>query len=336
MSELRAHIAKVASGKVLSFEEARAAFDVIMSGEATPSQIGGFLMALRVRGETVDEISGAVATMREKMLKVEAPDGAIDIVGTGGDGSHSVNISTASAFVVAGCGVPVAKHGNRGLSSQTGAADVLTALGIKIDLTPEAIGRSIREAGVGFMFAPAHHPAMRHVGPTRMELGTRTIFNLLGPLSNPAGVKRQMVGVFAPEWVEPLARTLKVLEAEKVWVVHGDGFDEITTTGETKVSALADGSVTTFSISPEEIGLPRYRREDLRGGDAAFNARALRNLLEGAPGAYRDTVLMNAAAGLIVAGKAATLAEGAAIAARSIDEGSAERVLDALVRISNE
>jgi anthranilate phosphoribosyltransferase len=336
MSELKAHIAKVATGKPLSFDEARAAFDTIMSGEATPSQIGAFLMALRVRGETVEEISGAVATMRDKMLRVEAPTGAIDIVGTGGDGSHSVNISTASAFVIAGCGVPVAKHGNRGLSSQTGAADVLTALGIKIDLTPEAIGRAIREAGVGFMFAPAHHPAMRHVGPTRVELGTRTIFNLLGPLSNPAGVKRQMVGVFAPEWVEPLARTLKALDSEKVWVVHGDGFDEITTTGETRVSALADGEVTSFSITPEEIGLPRYKREDLRGGDAAFNARAMRNLLEGAPGAYRDTVLMNAAAGLIVAGKAETLADGAAQAARAIDEGRAERVLDALVRISND
>jgi anthranilate phosphoribosyltransferase len=336
MSELRAHIAKVATGKPLSFEEARAAFDVIMSGEATPSQIGGFLMALRVRGETVEEISGAVATMREKMVRVEAPDGAIDIVGTGGDGSHSVNISTASAFVIAGCGVPVAKHGNRGLSSQTGAADVLTALGIKIDLPAEAIGRSIREAGVGFMFAPAHHPAMRHVGPTRIELGTRTIFNLLGPLSNPAGVKRQMVGVFAAEWVEPLARTLKVLDAETVWVVHGDGFDEITTTGETKVSSLADGVVTSFSITPEEVGLPRHKREDLRGGDAAFNARALRNLLKGAPGAYRDTVLMNAGAGLIVAGKAATLGDGVKLAASAIDDGRAERVLDALVRISNE
>src|SRR6185503_7853459 len=300
------------------------------------SQIGGFLMALRVRGETVEEISGAVATMREKMLKVEAPDGAIDIVGTGGDGSHSVNISTASAFAIAGAGVPVAKHGNRGLSSQTGAADVLTALGVRIDLPPEAIGRCIRQAGVGFMFAPAHHPAMRHVGPTRVELGTRTIFNLLGPLSNPAGVKRQMVGVFAPEWVEPLARTLKLLDAEKVWVVHGDGFDEITTTGETKVSSLADGTVTSFSLTPEEVGLPRYKREDLRGGDAAFNARALRNLLEGAPGAYRDTVLMNAGAGLIVAGKAATLAEGVALAVRAIDEGRAEKVLDSLVRISNE
>jgi anthranilate phosphoribosyltransferase len=336
MTELKAHIAKVAAGKALSFEEARAAFDTIMSGEATPSQIGAFLMALRVRGETVEEISGAVATMREKMLRVEAPAGAIDIVGTGGDGSHSVNISTASAFVIAGCGVPVAKHGNRGLSSQTGAADVLTALGIRIDLPPEAIGRAIREAGVGFMFAPAHHPAMRHVGPTRIELGTRTIFNLLGPLSNPAGVKRQMVGVFSPEWVEPLAKTLKALDAEKVWVVHGDGFDEITTTGETSVSQLADGEVTTFTVTPEQVGLPRYRREDLRGGDAAFNARALRNLLEGAPGAYRDTVLMNAGAGLLVAGKAATLAEGVALAGRAIDEGRAERVLDALVKISNE
>ena len=234
MATLKEHIAKVASGKPLSFEEAREAFDIIMSGEATPGQIGGFLMALRVRGETVDEISGAVATMRDKMLRVEAPDGAIDIVGTGGDGSHSLNISTASAFVIAGAGVPVAKHGNRGLSSQTGAADVLTALGVKIDLPPEAIGLCVAEAGVGFMFAPAHHPAMRHVGPTRAELGTRTIFNLLGPLSNPAGVKRQMVGVFAPEWIEPVAETLKALGTERAWVAHGDGYDEITTTGETR------------------------------------------------------------------------------------------------------
>jgi anthranilate phosphoribosyltransferase len=336
MSELKAHIAKVAAGKPLSFDEARSAFDMIMSGEATPSQIGAFLMALRVRGETVDEISGAVATMREKMLKVEAPDGAIDIVGTGGDGSHSVNISTASAFAIAGAGVPVAKHGNRGLSSQTGAADVLTALGVRIDLSPEAIGRCIRQAGVGFMFAPAHHPAMRHVGPTRVELGTRTIFNLLGPLSNPAGVKRQMVGVFAPEWVEPLARTLKSLGAEHAWVVHGDGFDEITTTGETHVSELSGGEIRNFTVTPQSVGLSLHPREELRGGDAAFNARALRNLLEGAPGAYRDTVLMNAGAGLVVAGKAASLADGAMLAARAIDDRQALRVLDALVRISNE
>ncbi|BCH32728.1 anthranilate phosphoribosyltransferase [Mesorhizobium sp. L-8-10] len=336
MSELKSHIAHVAAGKVLTFDQARAAFNIIMSGEATPSQIGGFLMALRMRGETVDEISGAVATMREKMLRVDAPVGAIDIVGTGGDGSHSVNISTASAFVIAGAGVPVAKHGNRGLSSQTGAADVLMALGVKIDKSPEAISHLIHEAGVGFMFAPAHHPAMKHVGPTRVELGTRTIFNLLGPLSNPAGVKRQMVGVFAPEWVEPLAETLRNLGAEHVWVVHGDGFDEITTTGETQVAELCEGKVRSFSIDPESVGLKRHAREELRGGDAAFNAAALRAVLEGKPGAYRDTVLMNAGAGLVVAGRAPTLADGVAIAARAIDDGDALRVLDKLVLISNE
>ena len=258
MSALKTHIAKVAAGSALSFEEARDAFDIIMSGEATPGQIGGFLMALRVRGETVGEISGAVATMRDKMLRVEAPAGAIDIVGTGGDNSHSVNISTASAFVIAGCGVPVAKHGNRGLSSQTGAADVLTALGIKIDLPPEAIGRCIREAGVGFMFAPAHHPAMRHVGPIRVELGTRTIFNLLGPLSNPAGVVRQMVGVFSPEWIMPVAETLKALGADRAWVAHGDGYDEITTTGETQVAELVGGEIRSFTLTPEAVGLKRH------------------------------------------------------------------------------
>lgn len=336
MSELKSHIAHVAAGKALTFDQAKAAFNIIMSGEATPSQIGGFLMALRMRGETVDEISGAVATMREKMLRVDAPDGAIDIVGTGGDGSHSVNISTASAFVIAGVGVPVAKHGNRGLSSQTGAADVLMALGVKIDKSPEAIGHLIHEAGVGFMFAPAHHPAMKHVGPTRVELGTRTIFNLLGPLSNPAGVKRQMVGVFAPEWVRPLAETLRNLGAEHVWVVHGDGFDEITTTGETHVAELLGGSVRTFTISPESVGLKRHAREELRGGDAAFNAAALRAVLGGKPGAYRDTVLMNAGAGLVVAGRAPTLADGMAMAAQSIDQGNALRVLEKLVLISNE
>ncbi len=336
MSELKSHIAHVAAGKALTFDQAKAAFNIIMSGEATPSQIGGFLMALRMRGETVDEITGAVATMREKMLRVDAPEGAVDIVGTGGDGSHSVNISTASAFVIAGAGVPVAKHGNRGLSSQTGAADVLMALGVKIDKSPEAIGQLIHDAGVGFMFAPAHHPAMKHVGPTRVELGTRTIFNLLGPLSNPAGVKRQMVGVFAPEWVVPLAETLRNLGAEHVWVVHGDGFDEITTTGETHVAELAGGSVRAFTISPESVGLKRHAREDLRGGDAAFNASALRAVLGGKSGAYRDTVLMNAGAGLVVAGRAPTLADGVAMAVRSIDEGNALRILEKLVLISNE
>ncbi|MBZ9810672.1 anthranilate phosphoribosyltransferase [Mesorhizobium sp. BR1-1-9] len=335
MSALKTHIAKVATGTALSFDEAREAFDIIMSGDATPGQIGGFLMALRVRGETVDEISGAVATMRAKMLRVDAPVGAIDIVGTGGDNSHSVNISTASAFVIAASGVPVAKHGNRGLSSLTGAADVLTALGVKIDLTPQAIGRCIHEAGVGFMFAPAHHPAMKHVGPTRVELGTRTIFNLLGPLSNPADVRRQMVGVFMPEWIIPVAETLKALGTEHAWVVHGDGYDEITTTGETHVAELIGGEIRTFTLTPEAVGLARHTKEELRGGDAAYNAEALRAMLGGAVGAFRDTVLMNAGGGLVVAGKATTLADGMATAVQAIDSGRALQVLDRLVEISN-
>jgi len=335
MSALKTHIAKVAAGTALSFEEAREAFDIIMSGDATPGQIGGFLMALRVRGETVSEISGAVATMRAKMLRVEAPAGAIDIVGTGGDNSHSVNISTGSAFVIAAAGVPVAKHGNRGLSSLTGAADVLIALGVKIDIPPETIGRCIHEAGVGFMFAPAHHPAMKHVGPTRVELGTRTIFNLLGPLSNPAGVKRQMVGVFLPEWIMPVAETLKALGTEHAWVAHGDGYDEITTTGETHVAELVGGEIRSFTLTPEEFGLKRHTKDELRGGDAAYNAKALRDMLGGAAGAYRDTVLMNAGAGLVIAGKATTLADGIALAAQAIDSGRALQVLDRLVEISN-
>jgi anthranilate phosphoribosyltransferase len=334
MTGLKAHLATVAAGKPLSFEEAREAFGIIMSGDATPGQIGGFLMALRVRGEKVDEIAGAVASMRERMLTVEAPAEAIDIVGTGGDGSHSVNISTASALIIAGAGVPVAKHGNRGLSSLTGAADVLMALGVNIELTPEQIGRCIREAGVGFMFAPSHHPAMRHVGPTRSELGTRTIFNLLGPLSNPAGVKRQLVGVFAPEWVEPVAQTLLSLGTEHAWVVHGDGYDEITTTGTTEVAELKNGQVRKFSIAPEEFGLPQHVSKDLRGGDATFNASALSRLLDGEAGAYRDTALMNAGAALVVAGRAVGLADGIAAAKQSIDSGSARRVLDRLVEVS--
>ncbi|MER8403311.1 anthranilate phosphoribosyltransferase [Mesorhizobium sp. M1307] len=335
MSALKIHIAKVAAGSALSFEEAREAFDIIMSGDATPGQIGGFLMALRVRGETVSEIAGAVATMRAKMLRVEAPEGAIDIVGTGGDNSHSVNISTASAFVIAGSGVPVAKHGNRGLSSLTGAADVLIALGVKIDIPPETIGRCIHEAGVGFMFAPAHHPAMKHVGPTRVELGTRTIFNLLGPLSNPASVRRQMVGVFLPEWIMPVAETLKELGADHAWIVHGDGYDEITTTGETLVAELAGGEIRSFTLTPEAVGLKRHTKDELRGGDAAHNAQALRDMLAGAAGAFRDTVLMNAGAGLVVAGKATTLADGIVTAAQAIDSGRALKVLDRLIEISN-
>ena len=292
-------------------------------------------MALRVRGEQVSEIAGAVATMREKMLTVDAPDDAIDIVGTGGDNSHSVNISTASAFVIAGSGVPVAKHGNRGLSSLTGSADVLMALGIKIDLTPETISTCIRDTGVGFMFAPAHHPAMRHVGPVRAELGTRTIFNLLGPLSNPARVRRQWSAYFRPSGYGPVAETLRTLGADRAWVAHGDGLDEITTTGETHVTELKDGEIRSFVLTPEAFGLSRHAREDLRGGDSAFNATALRAMLDGKPGAYRDTVLMNAGAGLVVAGKAKDLEDGVHLAAASIDQGRAAAVLDRLIVVSN-
>ena len=332
---MKPFLQKLASGQPLSRDEAEQAFGIIMSGEATPSQIGGFLMALRLRGETTPEIAGAVATMRAKMTKVEAPDNAMDIVGTGGDSSGSYNVSTATAFVVAGCGVPVAKHGNRALTSKSGAADTLAALGVNLELKPEDISRCIREAGIGFMFAPAHHSAMKHVGPTRVELGTRTIFNLLGPLSNPAGVKRQLLGVFAPEWVEPLANVLGDLGCEAAWVVHGDGLDEMTLTGATKVAELKDGVVRTFDISPEDAGLSRVDSIALKGGDAEHNAGALKALLDGAAGAYRDITLLNAAAALIIAGKAATLKEGAALAAQSIDSGKAKAALDKLIAVSN-
>ena len=335
MSDLKSYIAKVADGTPLSFEEARRAFDIMMSGEATPSQIGGFLMALRTRGETVDEISGAVATMRAKMLPVTAPENAIDIVGTGGDASGSYNVSTCAAFVVAGAGIPVAKHGNRALSSKSGAADTLAALGINIEIGPDTIAACIAEAGLGFMFAPAHHSAMRHVGPSRVELGTRTIFNLLGPLSNPAGVRHQLVGVFAPQWVEPIAHVLKGLGSEAVWVVHGDGLDEMTTAGTTLVAELKGGKVRTFQMTPEQVGLPRVKPEDLKGADAAHNARALRGVLAGAKNPYRDIALFNAAGALVVAGKAKNVREAIEIAAHSIDSGSAASALDMLIHVSN-
>jgi anthranilate phosphoribosyltransferase len=293
-------------------------------------------MALRVRGETVDEITGAVTVMRAKMLKVSAPPDAIDVVGTGGDASGSFNISTCAAFIVAGAGVPVAKHGNRALSSRSGAADVLAALGVKIELTPEHISRCIHEAGIGFMFAPAHHPAMKHVAATRVELGTRTIFNLLGPLSNPAGVKRQMIGTFSRQWIEPVAQVLKNLGSERVWVAHGsDGLDEITTSGPSYVAALENGSVRTFEITPEEIGLPRAKPEALRGGDAQANAEALLAVLKGRKGPFRDIAVLNAAAALVVAGKAKDLKQGATLANKSLDSGEAEGRLDRLIVISN-
>src|SRR5437588_6626724 len=336
MDDFKTLIGKVATGATLAREEAANAFDRMMSGEATPSQMGGLLMGLRIRGETVDEITGAVTTMRAKMTKVAAPPEAIDVVGTGGDASGSYNISTCAAFIVAGAGIPVAKHGNRALSSRSGAADVLGALGVKIDLRPDEITRCIYEAGIGFMFAPAHHPAMKHVGPTRVELGTRTIFNLLGPLSNPAGVKRQMVGVFSRQWIEPLAQVLKNLGSEGAWVVHGsDGLDEITISGPTYVAALENGKVTTFEIKPEDIGLSPSKPEQLRGRDAESNAAAVMDVLKGKKGAFRDVALMNAAAGLIVAGLANDLKQGFALATKSIDSGEAEGRLDRLIAVSN-
>jgi anthranilate phosphoribosyltransferase len=292
-------------------------------------------MALRVRGETVDEITGAVTTMRAKMLGVKAPADAIDVVGTGGDASGSYNISTCAAFIVAGAGVPVAKHGNRALSSKSGAADVLGALGVKIDQTPEQVSRCITEAGIGFMFAPSHHPAMKNVGPTRVELGTRTIFNLLGPLSNPASVKRQMIGTFSKHWIEPMAQVLNNLGSECVWVVHGsDGLDEITTAGPTSVAELRDGKVRTFDITPEDAGLARVKPEALKGGDATENAKALLDVLKGKKNAFREVAVLNAAAALIVAGKAESLKDGATLAAKSIDSGEAEGRLDRLIAVS--
>jgi anthranilate phosphoribosyltransferase len=334
--DFKALIAKVATGANLTRDEAAGAFDRMMSGEATPSQMGGLLMALRVRGETVEEITGAVTTMRAKMLGVKAPANAIDVVGTGGDASGSFNISTCAAFIVAGAGVPVAKHGNRALSSKSGAADVLQALGVKIELDANQISACIRDAGIGFMFAPAHHPAMKNVGPTRVELGTRTIFNLLGPLSNPAGVKRQMIGTFSRAWVEPMAQVLKNLGSESIWVVHGsDGLDEITTSGPTSVAALENGNIRTFDVTPEDAGLSRSKPEALRGGDADHNARSLLDVLKGKPGAFRDVAILNAAAALVVAGKAKDLKQGAAIAAKSIESGEAEGSLDRLIAVSN-
>ena len=336
VDDFKALIAKVATGASLTRNEAASAFDRMMSGEATPSQMGALLMGLRVRGETVDEITGAVTTMRAKMLGVKAPPDAIDVVGTGGDASGSFNISTCAAFIVAGVGVPVAKHGNRALSSKSGAADVLQALGVKIDLNAEQVAACIREAGIGFMFAPAHHPAMKNVGPTRVELGTRTIFNLLGPLSNPASVKRQMIGTFSKHWVEPMAQVLKNLGSECIWVVHGsDGLDEITTSGPTSVAELKDGNVRTFEVTPEEAGLKRVKSEALRGGDAAENAKALLDVLKGKTGPFRDVAILNAAAALVVAGKAKDLKAGAALAAKSIDSSEAEGRLDRLIAVSN-
>jgi anthranilate phosphoribosyltransferase len=336
LADLRGAIVKVAAGDSLSQEEAAEAFDLVMSGVATPAQIGALVMGLRVRGETVDEIAGAARAMRAKVLTVRAPEGAIDTCGTGGDGKGTFNISTCAAFVVAGAGVQVAKHGNRAISSRSGSADVLKELGVNIEASPETISRCIAECGLGFMFAPAHHAAMRHVAQVRTELGTRTIFNLLGPLANPAGAKYQVVGVFGKEWVEPIAQVLALLGTMRAWVVHGsDGLDELTTTGISDVAVVDAGKVSTFRISPRNAGLPDARPEDLTGGNAVENAAHIRAVLGGLKGPLRDIVLLNAAAALLVAGKANTLREGVALASESIDSGKALAVLEALVPLSH-
>jgi anthranilate phosphoribosyltransferase len=332
----KAALNQIGARQDLTGEEMRAVMTTIMNGEATPSQIGAFLMGLRVKGESVGEIAAAVSILREKMVPVQGSEDAIDIVGTGGDGAETLNISTATAIVVAASGVPVAKHGNRALSSKSGAADVLTALGVKLDLSPDQIGRCMREAGIGFMFAPAHHPALRHVGPSRVELGTRTMFNLLGPQANPAGARRYMMGVYAQQWVEPVAAALLANRAIAAWVVHGDGgLDEISTTGPTFVASIKDGNLTSFEITPEDAGIERATLADLKGGDPAYNAGRLTALLDGARDAYRDIVLINAAAAFIVAGRADTLRQGVALAAGEIDSGRAKATLANLIRISN-
>ncbi len=336
MESFKPFIAKIATGARLSADEARQSFDAMLSGEVTPAQMGGFLMALRVRGESVEEITGAVTAMRAKMLRVEAPAGAIDIVGTGGDGHGSYNVSTVSALIVAGCGVSCRQaRQSRGVFALGRERRADRAR--RQDRHSRRRGRRLhREAGVGFMMAQTHHAAMRHVGAARVELGTRTIFNLLGPLSNPAGVKRQLLGVFSREWLKPMAETLKALGSERVWLVHGsDGLDEITTTGPTHVVELNDGAIKSFDIAPEDIGVSRATLADLKGGDPSHNAAALTAVLDGARGPYRDIAIFNSAAALVVAGKARDLKEGAAAAAKSIDEGAARAALAKLVATSN-
>ena len=328
-------IGRAATGSPLTEDEAGEAFGLMMAGNATPAQVAGLLMALRVRGETVAEITAGARSLRERMVRIEAPVEAIDTCGTGGDGAGTHNISTAAAIVVAGAGVPVAKHGNRGLSSKSGSAEVLTQLGVDIEADFPLIERSIREAGIGFMMAPRHHGAMRHVAGPRVELGTRTIFNLLGPLANPAGVRRQLTGVFAPQWIEPLAEVLGRLGARFAWVIHGsDGLDELTTTGPTLVAEWDGSRVRRFEVTPEDAGLPRARPEDLKGGDPAHNADGIRAVLSGTRGPLRDAVVMGAAGALVVAGRATGLREAAELAARSIDSGAARAALERMVRIT--
>jgi len=334
--ELRALIQKVSGGATLTEEEIRTALDQMTAGAATPAQMGAFLMALRVRGETVEEITGAAQMLRSRMNRVEVPPDAIDIVGTGGDSHGTYNVSTCAALIAAGAGVRVAKHGNRRVSSKSGASDVLAELGVKLDVPFDTISRCVAQAGIGFLWAPQHHPAMKHWAPIRGELGIRTIFNLLGPISNPGGVKRQVVGVFSWHWVEPIAHVLNNLGARHVWVVHGhDGLDELTTTGATDVAELKDGKIEVFEVTPADAGLLPAKLSDLRGGDEKENAAAIRDVLAGKRTPLRDIAVLNAAAALIVADKAANLMDGAALAAHAIESGAARAALERLVAISN-
>jgi anthranilate phosphoribosyltransferase len=335
MSDALKPLIGTAAERPLTRDEAEKAFGILFEGEATPSQIGGLLMAMRARGETVNEYAAAAAVMRAKCIPVQAPDGAMDIVGTGGDGKGTLNISTATAFVVAGAGVVVAKHGNRNLSSKSGAADALGQMGINVMVGPQVVEKSLNEAGIGFMMAPMHHPATAHVMPTRSELGTRTIFNILGPLTNPAGVKRQLTGAFSRDLIRPMAETLQKLGSDKAWLVHGsDGTDELTITGISWIAALADGQVTDIELHPEDAGLPVHPFEDIVGGTPEENAIAFKALLDGEASAYRDAVLLNSAAALVLADAAADLHEGVARAAQSIDSGSARDKIAAVARIT--
>ncbi|MEJ6398723.1 anthranilate phosphoribosyltransferase [Yoonia sp. 208BN28-4] len=336
MSDALKPLIDAAANGPLTRAQAEDAFGILFDGDATPSQIGGFLMALRTRGETVDEYAAAAAVMRAKCLPVKAPDGAMDIVGTGGDGKHTLNISTATAFVVAGAGVPVAKHGNRNLSSKSGTADVQGQMGINVMVGPDVVEKGLAEAGIGFMMAPMHHPAIKHVMPTRAELGTRTIFNILGPMTNPAGVTMQLTGAFSRDLIRPMADTLLQLGTTSAWLVHGsDGTDELTITGTSWVAAIENGAVREFEITPDDAGLPTHPFEAIVGGTPEENAEALRELLSGKASAYRDAVLLNAAAALLVAGKVEDLKAGAVMAAKAIDSGAAKNAVDTLARITS-
>jgi anthranilate phosphoribosyltransferase len=333
--EFKPLLARLADGATLIGEDAEAFFSACLRGEPTPAQIAAAVTAMRLRGETVGEITACARALRREAMVLDHPFEVIDVCGTGGDGAHTLNISTAVAFVAAGAGLKVAKHGTRAVSSKSGSSDVLAALGVNLEASPDQNRRALAEAGVCFLFAPAHHRALRHVMPVREELGFRTIFNILGPLSNPANAKRQVLGVFSARWVEPLARVLGALGAVRAWVVHGDGLDEITTTGPTQVAEWRDGSLRLFNVTPEAVGLPRAALADLRGGDPRHNAQALRALLEGAPGAYRDVVLLNAAAALLVSERVETLREGVEIAAQAVDSGAAARALDVMIGATN-